>query len=499
MGISHPFLAAKALKLSFSPKPDRDDAARAFRAVAPRDLGPRARDLLKAAVDDAWARLLKPRAKREVLKTRLEAAKREAVRCFAENAEHLLTAAPLATASSSEAVVVGLDPGFKHGHKGAIVRRRDGACLASFVVPDPPTFDDHSPRFAKARDTLDALLKPYDVFCVAVGDGANSRGAQRLVAALEAGPTYAIVRECGASTYSATDLAAAELPDVCLARRGAVSLARRLCDPLAEYVKLDPATLGVGMYQKDLDARVLRRALDAAVEDAVAKVGVDVNSAGPELLARVAGLGRALAKRVAAAAPFASRDALADVKGLGPKTFANVAGFLRVLNDREPLDGTRVHPESYGAARRRLAAVGVDDAAVSRLAAAGGGLDAAACRALEAQFPGDDVARLLADPCLAGDPRKVLSDPPRLRATAPQTIADCHVGATFLGATVANVSPFGAFVDLGVGTDGLLHVSHLRTLGRALYVGAAVDVAVDHVDARRGRISLVPAKKRVAK
>ena len=252
---------AKALKVSLSP--DRDDAAAAFKAVAARDLGPQSRRLLRDACDDAWTRLLKPRGKREALKRRVDAAKVEAVGCFASNVKHLLLGAPLPSRGDAEAVVVALDPGFAHGHKGAVVRVRDGACVGSFVVAKPPSDRDgpSDPRWKACADALETALRPYaPIVAVAVGDGANSRGCQRLVARLEL--PYAVVRECGASTYSATDLAAEELPGVPLERRGAASLARRLLDPLSEYVKLDPTTLGAG--RRGTRARRVQRRLVSA-------------------------------------------------------------------------------------------------------------------------------------------------------------------------------------------------------------------------------------------
>ncbi|KAH8051175.1 hypothetical protein JL722_10874 [Aureococcus anophagefferens] len=382
---------AKALKVSLSP--DRDDAAAAFRAVAARDLGPQSRRLLRDACDDAWKRLLKPRGKREALRRRVDAAKVEAVACF------------------------GL-----RGGKTAVGR-------------DGPS----DPRWAACADALECALRPYNhIVAVAVGDGANSRGCQRLVARLKL--PYAVVRECGASTYSATDLAAEELPG------------------------------------KDADAKALRSALDAAVEDAVAAAGVDAAAASAALLARVAGLSEKLATKIVAARPFAARADLNDVPGLGPKTFRNVAGFLRVANAAEPLDATRVHPEAYGAARALLAAARAAGGARGRRGAAGA---AAAARIRAAAAEGDaDLAALLCDGCLAGDARAALSPPPPLRTGDPLALGDLRAGDRFRSAFVKNVSPFGAFVDVGVGTDGLVHASKFGDASARLVVGAAVDVVV---------------------
>ena len=252
------------------------------------------------------------------------------------------------------------------------------------------------------------------------------------------------------------------------------------------------------MYQKDADARALRSALDAAVEDAVAAAGVDAAAASAALLARVAGLSAALAAKVVAARPFAARADLNNVPGLGPKTFRNVAGFLRVANAAEPLDATRVHPEAYGSARTLLAAARVPPAALAAVAARGGGFDAAtAARIRAAAAEGDaDLAALLCDGCLAGDARAALSPPPPLRTGDPLALGDLRAGDRFRSALVKNVSPFGAFVDVGVGTDGLVHASKFGDARPRLVVGAAVDVVVERVDRDRGRVALRPSGAR---
>ena len=314
------------------------------------------------------------------------------------------------------------------------------------------------------------------------------------------------MRENGASEYSASELAAAELAEVPLARRGAVSIARRLLDPLSEYVKVEPSVLGVGMYQKDLPPKELTARLDAAVEDAVATVGVDVNRASAPLLGRVAGLNKktaaALRAHVEASGELRSRDALRGVAGIGPKTYANVAGFLRIGGGAaaaEPLDATRIHPESYADARRLLRAAAVGDAELRALAARGGGLDGGAKARLR------DAAA--AQPTAAADAPLVeqLCDRPRRRpARAARAAADAargrardaldvRAGETFEHAVVKNVAPCGCVVDVGVGTDGLLHSSELRAHGGTLEVEARVRVVVKSVDVERGRLGLALA------
>ncbi len=274
--------------------------------------------------------------------------------------------------------------------------------------------------------------------------------------------------------------------------------ARRRADAVTssragEYVKMDPKTLGVGSYQHDLDAKQLRRALDGAVEDAVSGVGVDANGASSALLERVAGLNATLAKALVACRPFASRNDLRRVKGLGPKTFGNVAGFLRVANSREVLDATRIHPDDYDECWRVLKKAGVSSDDVTRAASKGGGLNQDMVQKLR-RLPPSSLVDLLCDPCLAGDARYVLAPPPILERGAPLTLKDCAVGRVFAG-TVRNVAPFGAFVDIGVGVDGLLHSSQFGPSDR-IEIGARVDVAVVEVDEPRRRVGLRLARKR---
>ena len=333
------------------------------------------------AAAEAWSRLLKPSLAREVQRRALEAARCEAIECFAANLSPLLLAPPLRGTA-----VLGVDPGFAHGHKLAVVSAGTASVTAHATVkpPLPPRGSGSSgggaggsrgsgvhdgAAWGEAVRVIAELCDSHGVGAVAVGDGQNSREAQRLVAAAIAATRrgggrlrYAVVRENGASIYSASDLAAAELGEVPLQHRAAVSIARRLADPLSEFVKIEPAALGVGMYQRDLPAKELGARLDAAVEDAVAAVGVEVNGASPSLLQRVAGLNRktasALRAHIDTAGELSSRESLRQVPGIGPKTYVNIAGFLRITASdgaplAEPLDATRVHPEAYAEARRR--------------------------------------------------------------------------------------------------------------------------------------------------
>ena len=475
---------AKALALTIDPGGDDREAVRELaQALNLRST------FAEPALKDAWTRLLKPRGRREAKRDGLVQAKDEAVSCFAANVRKILEQAPPLI---DKGAVLALDPGFRHGHKCAVIKSEDGALVTHFVVDAPGEDQD----MATASNCLDAFLEDHAITCVAIGDGTNSRGAQLLVAAsrkLRDAPR-AVVRECGASVYSASDGAEKEFgAHVPLAARGAASLARRLLDPLGEYVKLDPKTLGVGSYQHDLDAKQLRRALDGAVEDAVSCVGVDANAASLQLLESIAGINATLAKAVLTARPFSSRGDLKRVKGLGPKTFGNVAGFLRVAQSKEALDATRVHPDDYAEAWRVLRKAGVAAGEITRAATRGGGLGRECVEKLR-RLPASPLVALLCDPCLAGDARSVLAPPTVLERGAPKTLKDCAAGQTFAG-TVRNVAPFGAFVDIGVGVDGLLHASQYGAQD-GVALGARVDVAVVDVDERRGRVGLRLARKR---
>ncbi len=351
-----------------------------------------------------------------------------------------------------------------------------------------------------AMAELMRLVNRHQVELIAIGNGTASRETERLAAELIAAvpgnkPTKVVVSEAGASVYSASELAAAEFPDLDVSLRGAVSIARRLQDPLAELVKIEPKSIGVGQYQHDVDAFRLARSLDAVVEDAVNAVGVDLNTASAPLLARVSGLGASLAESIVyhrnQGGPFKTRRELLKVSRLGPKTFEQCAGFLRIPNGEEPLDASAVHPEAYGLASKIVAAAGRELRALMGDSAALKKLDPR--RFVDEKFGLPTVKDILAELEKPGrDPR------PEFRtatfAEGVNAIADLKPGMVLEG-TVTNVAAFGAFVDIGVHQDGLVHVSQLadrfvKNPQDVVKAGDVVKVRVVEVDARRKRIAL---------
>jgi uncharacterized protein len=419
-----------------------------------------------------------------------ERAETEAIRVFADNLKDLLLAAPAGSRAT-----MGLDPGIRTGVKVAIVDGTGKVLATSTVYPYPPR-NDVSGTIA----TLKALIVRHKVELVAIGNGTASRDTDRLVATLLADlpapkPIKVVVSEAGASVYSASELAAAEFPDLDVSLRGAVSIARRLQDPLAELVKIDPKSIGVGQYQHDVDQGHLAKALDAVVEDAVNAVGVDLNTASASLLARVSGLGASLAEAIVAhrnaEGPFQNRKGLMKVSRLGARTFELCAGFLRIRGGDEPLDASSVHPEAYGLARKIVAACGRDVRALMGDSALLKGLNPASF--VDERFGLPTVRDILSELEKPGrDPR------PAFRTAAfaegVEDIADLKPGMVLEG-TVTNVAAFGAFVDIGVHQDGLVHVSQLadrfvKDPRDVVKAGDVVKVRVVEVDAKRKRIGL---------
>jgi uncharacterized protein len=377
----------------------------------------------------------------------------------------------------------------------AVVDATGKLLAASTIYPHPPRT-----REQEARATLKKLVAEHRVNLLAIGNGTGSRESARFVRALfpKSELEVAIVSEAGASVYSASELAKDELPGLDVTLRGAVSIARRVQDPLAELVKVEPRSLGVGQYQHDVDARRLEGALDGVVEDAVSAVGVDANTASPALLRRLGGFGPALASALVAernaGGRFASRQDLRRVKGLGPRTFEQVAGFLRVSGG-EPLDATAVHPESYEVARRIARELAIDLASPGfkkgDFAQALAGVDPARFATSGAGV--ETVRDILAELAKPGrDPRGTASSFEYQEGI--EAIEDLRVGMKIPG-TVTNVTDFGAFVDVGVHRDGLVHVSQLadHRVGHpseVVSVGDKVNVRVVEVDLDRGRIGL---------
>jgi uncharacterized protein len=467
--------------------PDRDwrDAVAARFRPDPRS--PLAGELVRA-IEDAAERLLLPAMERDVRRQLTDTAEAHAIQVFAANLRGLLTQPPLAGHT-----VLGLDPGFRTGCKVAVIDATGRTLATATVYPHEP-----QRQWREALARLDELVARHGVTLIAIGNGTASRETEQLAAELAKGRPelhYVMVSEAGASVYSASPLARAELPDLDVSLRGAVSIARRLQDPLAELVKIEPKAIGVGLYQHDVDQAALTASIAGVVESVVNRVGVDVNTASPALLTHVAGIGPKLAEHVVAHrdahGPFASRAALKAVAGLGPKAFEQAAGFLRVSGGDEPLDASAIHPESYLVARAVLKRAGLvagtppaerQDALAVLTATTD--LPALA-EAVGTGVPTlTDILEQLVRP--GRDPRADLP-PPILRRDV-LSMADLLPGLVLKG-TVRNVVDFGAFVDIGVKQDGLLHRSRLPR-GLVLGVGDVVDVEIERVEPERGRIAL---------
>ncbi len=443
---------------------------------------------LQLAMDDAAKRLLLPAVERDVRRALSEAAERHAIEVFAGNLRALLAQPPLAGH-----VVLGVDPGFRTGCKLAIID-------PTGKVLDTATIYPHAPqrRAAEAEQTLLNLIAHHNVTLIAIGNGTASRETEQLVARLtreRADLHYVIVSEAGASVYSASPLARAELPDLDVSLRGAASIGRRLQDPLAELVKIDPQSIGVGLYQHDVDQKQLAGALTSVVESVVNQVGVEVNTASPALLGYVSGIGPKLAGNIVAHRDangvFTSRAALRNVPGLGAKAFEQAAGFLRIRDGDNPLDASAIHPESYAVAGRLLARLGLSPGtAPAELQPALQSLrEATPLDELAADLNTgaptlSDILDQLAQP--GRDPRADLPRP--LLRSDIVSMDDLTAGQTLTG-TVRNVVDFGAFVDIGVKHDGLLH-KRAMPRGTALQVGDVVEICVLSIDKERGRISL---------
>ncbi|MEE4360413.1 MAG: Tex family protein [Pseudomonadales bacterium] len=437
-----------------------------------------------------WRAKLAFQLETELIGALRQRAEDEAIRVFGRNLEALLLSAPAGARPT-----LGLDPGIRTGVKVAVVDATGKVLATDTVYPFEPRRDRDG---AIAR--IVALAKTHGVELVAIGNGTASRETERLLAdararhpELEALPV--MVSEAGASVYSASELASRELPDLDVSLRGAVSIARRLQDPLAELVKIDPKSIGVGQYQHDVGQTRLARALEGVVEDCVNRVGVDLNTASPALLARVAGLTPGLAENIVAErdrrGAFPSRRALLDVPRLGPRTFEQAAGFLRVRDGDEPLDASAVHPEAYPVAARILEDLGLDAAGAMRMPERLRAVDAS--RYVDERFGLPTVQDILAELEKPGrDPR------PEFRTAAfregVETLADLVPGMRLEGA-VTNVTNFGAFVDVGVHQDGLVHISQLadrfvKDPHEVVRPGQVVQVRVLEVDVPRRRIAL---------
>lgn len=455
--------------------------------------------LVGKACDDAFGRLLMPSLERELRNDLTESAQEQAISVFASNLRALLLQPPM-----RGRVTLGLDPAYRTGCKIAVVDPTGKVLDTAVVYPTPP-----QKRIEDAERTLTALIRRHGVTAIAIGNGTASREAEQfvcgLIEKLGGDVGYVMVSEAGASVYSASPLAAAEFPQYDVSLRSAVSIARRLQDPLAELIKIDPKAIGVGQYQHDMPQKRLGQALDGVVEDCVNAVGVDLNTASCELLSRVSGLSTAVSRGIVSYreenGPFRSRRELLKVPKLGKKTFEQCAGFLRIVGGEEPLDGTAIHPESYAAAGALLTACGCRKK-VQKNGSVPGILKAAE----EKGFAALSAELAVGEPTLR-DIAAELERPGRdLRDDLPQPVlrrdvlsmADLQEGMELTG-TVRNVVDFGAFVDIGVHEDGLVHVSQFPTRvshpSQTVRVGDVVKVRVLSVDQQKKRIALTMRPK----
>ena len=452
--------------------------------------GSAAMEFVKAAAEDAYDRLIYPSLEREMRAALTDKASEGAIKMFALNLKPLLMQPPV-----KGHVTMGLDPGYAHGCKVAVIDAT-GKVLDTTVVY--PTYGERQKNEAITK--LAQLVKKYGVEHIAIGNGTASRETEQMTVELihkvGGGLSYMIVSEAGASVYSASKLAAEEFPQFDVNLRSAVSIARRLQDPLAELVKIDPKAIGVGQYQHDMPQKELDASLNAVVEDCVNAVGVDLNTASPSLLTRVAGLNGTIAKNIVAFREengvFTTRRQLLKVAKLGPKAFEQCAGFLRVPESKNVLDNTGVHPESYDAAKGLLELLGATPKDARDLPARLNAYGAEkAAEALGVGVPTlRDIAKELSKP--GRDPRDELPAP--ILRTDVLDIKDLKPGMVLTG-TVRNVIDFGVFVDIGVHQDGLVHISQvcnkfIKHPSEAVAVGDVVKVVVLDVDEKKHRISL---------
>ncbi len=451
-------------------------------------------DFVRAAVEDSFSRLLFPAVEREIRSSLTDEACEGAIKNFALNLKPLLMQPPV-----KNKVTMGYDPGYRNGCKIAVVDGTGKVLDTAVIYPTQPYN-----KVAESKATLSRLIRKHGIENIAIGNGTASRESEKLVAELlrdHPGVSYMVVNEAGASVYSASKLAAEEFPEYDVNLRSAVSIARRLQDPLAELVKIEPKAIGVGQYQHDMPQTRLSETLGGVVEDCVNSVGADLNTASPSLLSYIAGLNKTTAKNIVTYreenGAFRSRKELLKVPKLGPKAFQQCAGFLRVPESKLSLDNTAVHPESYAAAEKLLSECGYSLSDIS------GGLSG-----LESTVKTIGI-ETLAEKCGVGaptlqdiisellkpgrDPRDELP-PPIMRSGEVMEIKDLKPGMVMVG-TVRNVIDFGAFVDIGVHRDGLVHISEIankfiRHPSEVLSVGDVVKVMVLEADAKKGRINL---------
>ena len=479
------------------------DAVKAANVITSVTLNPQGSpttEAVREAGEDAYNRLIYPSIEREIRNMLTENAAASAIKVFALNTKELLLAPPV-----KGKVVIGLDPGYRTGCKVAVVAPT-GKVLDTGVI-----YVTHSEaQRNQAKELIKKLIVKHGVNCISIGNGTASKEteifAAEVLREIKAEVSYMVVSEAGASVYSASKLAAAEFPQFDVSLRSAVSIARRLQDPLAELVKIDPKAIGVGQYQHDMPPKELDAALDGVIEDAVNSVGVDLNTASAPLLSRVSGINSTVAKNIVdyrdENGEFSERSELKKVPKLGAKAFEQCAGFLRVPESKNALDNTGVHPESYAAAKSllKLFCYSVDDIGTDKIAEIKDKVEALGddkvAEKLGIGIPTlKDIVKELIQP--ARDPRDEL--PPPMLRTDVMDIDDLKPGMELKG-TVRNVTDFGAFVDIGVHQDGLVHISQITNKfikhpSEALKVGQVVTVWVISVDTAKKRISLTMKEK----
>ncbi len=454
--------------------------------------------LVMEAVDDAWKRLLQPSLENETFSALFEVAAEQAIKVFGENLHHLLMQPPV-----KGHIVLGLDPAYRTGCKIAVVDATGKVLDTTVIYPTPP-----QNKIDEAKAKLKALIKKHNVTVISIGNGTASRESEKFVAdlisELDTKVSYMVVSEAGASVYSASKLAAEEFPDYDVSLRSAVSIARRLQDPLAELVKIDPKAIGIGQYQHDMPKAQLDKTLDGVVEQSVNSVGVDLNTASVSLLGHIAGINSAVAKNIVLYreenGKFKTRAELLKVAKLGKKAYEQCAGFLRITDGENPLDSTAVHPETYKATKELLKKCGfaLTDIGTKNIADINKYTNTENRTELETLADDlglgvptiKDIIEELLKP--GRDPRESL--PPPILRTDIMEMKDLKPDMVLTG-TVRNVIDFGAFVDIGVHEDGLVHISQLSNAyikhpSQVVKVGDIVKVKVIDVDMKKKRISL---------
>lgn len=453
------------------------------------------KEVIVSAIEDSYKRLIFPSIEREIRNTLTENAQERAISVFGKNVKSLLLQAPV-----KDKVVMGFDPAFRTGCKIAVVDKNGKLLDTTTVYPTEP-----QNKVEESKKELKALIEKYNIDIIAIGNGTASRESEKFVSdmikEIDREVQYIIVSEAGASVYSASELANEEHPDINVSLRGAISIARRLQDPLAELVKIDPKSIGVGQYQHDLNQKKLEGVLDGVVEDSVNSVGVDLNTASYSLLEHIAGISKTIAKNIVAYreenGDFTSRAQIKKVKRLGPQAFTQCAGFMRIEGAKNPLDNTGVHPESYDICKNMLDMLGysLSDVENKNISDIDSKVEAIGIKELSSKLQVGEVTLkdIIAEIKKPGrDPREEGIKP--ILRTDVLKIADITEGMILKG-TVRNVVDFGAFVDIGIKNDGLVHKSEMskgfvKDPMTIVTVGDIVDVKVIGVDMNKKRVAL---------